>query len=408
VEGVLLERGCSIEERIKKVEMLWNTGVLDEECNPCFGEGGAGAFSDGKLTTRLKHPFIQWILGRFVEFGAPSEITIDSKPHVGTDKIREVVRNIRRRLVECGWEVRFNAKVVDLIVNSSSRVEGVFLESGETIKADAVLLATGHSARDVYEMLHRRGVSISSKPFAIGVRVEHPQELINKAQYGKWWRHPELPPATYHLTYNRRDIRRGVYTFCMCPGGYVICASSEKGGVVTNGMSYYARDSQWANAAVVVTVDERDYGSGALAGVDFQRRFETLTYNLAGGGYRCIAQRISDFVERRESNNLSPFSYRPGVTLGNIWNIFPQILCELITEALFHFDRKIKGFVSREGTIFVPETRTSSPVRILRGKDFQSASCKSLYPCGEGSGYSGGIMSSALDGVKVAHSLLKD
>ena len=408
VDGVLLERGCPIEERVKRVEKLWRDGVFDVECNPCFGEGGAGTFSDGKLTTRVRHPFIQWILEKFVEMGAPSEIMVDAKPHVGTDKLREVVKNIRKKLLECGWQVRFNSKVVDLVVNSRSEVEGVILENGELIKADAVLLATGHSARDVYKMLYKRGISMSFKPFAIGVRVEHPQELINKAQYGKWWRHPELPPATYHLTYNRKDIKRGVYTFCMCPGGYVICASSEENTVVTNGMSYYARDSQWANAAVVVTVDERDFGEDVLAGVDFQRKLETLVYEMAGGGYKCITQRVLDFVEKRESVDIPSVSYKPSVVVGNVWDIFPQNLCNLIREALIYFDKKIPGFVSSEGTIFVPETRTSSPVRILRSKDFQSVSHRFLYPCGEGSGYSGGIMSSALDGVKVAHSLLKD
>ncbi len=406
IKGIILERGCKVEERVKKVRKLWDSGILDEECNPAFGEGGAGTFSDGKLTTRVRHPFITWIFERLVEYEAPSEILVDTKPHVGTDNLRKVVRNIRDRLIHLGWDVRFNSKVTDLIMDKNRTVNGVVVNNSKELKGDCVILAMGNSARDTYEMLKFRNVVMEAKPFAVGYRIEHPQELINRAQYGKWYKHPDLPPAYYQLACTFKDLKRGVYTFCMCPGGYVICASSENGHLVTNGMSYHSRNSFWANSAVVVTVDERDYGKGVLEGINFQRQLERKAYFLGGGGFTTIAQRASDFIEKKESVSLPNVSYKPKVVAGNLWEVLPTHLCELIKRGLIEFDKKIKGFASSEGVLLAVETRTSSPVRITRDKDFQSVSHKGLYPCGEGAGYAGGIISSALDGIKVAQSLL--
>lgn len=406
VRGVVLERGCPVEERVEKVKRLWEKGILDEDCNPAFGEGGAGTFSDGKLTTRVKHPFIEWIFEKLVEHGAPSEILVDARPHVGTDNLRKVVKSIRNRLISLGWDIRFKSRVTNLLIDGDV-VRGVVVNDSLEVEGDFVVLAVGNGARDTFRMLERCGVAMQAKPFAVGYRIEHPQELINRAQYGKWYKHPDLPPAYYQLAANFKSVKRGVYTFCMCPGGYVICASSENKRLVTNGMSYYARDSFWANSAVVVTVDERDYGGEVLGGVVFQERLEEKAYVSGGGGFVTVAQRASDFLNRRASTSLPEVSYRPGVVADNLWHILPQNLCELIKRGLSSFDRKIKGFASSEGVLFAVETRTSSPVRIVRDENCQSISHKRLYPCGEGAGYAGGIVSSALDGIKVASILLK-
>ncbi len=403
VKGSIIERGCPVEERVRKVEELWRYGRLDPSCNPQFGEGGAGTFSDGKLTTRVRDSRIRWIFDKLVEMGAPKDILCDAKPHVGTDVIRKVVRNIRERLIAAGWEVSFNTALEDVEIDSGRL--GRVRVNGEWMGFSHVVLAVGHSARDTYRMLVSKGVPVSPKPFAVGFRIEHPQSLIDEAQYGRWAGHPKLPPATYHLTCNFKEHRRGVYTFCMCPGGYVICASSSPGELVVNGMSYRARDSGYANAAVVVTVDERDFPGGVLGGVEFQETVERVAFGVAGG-YRAPAQQVSHFVYGGGCGGLSS-TYRPGVVPYPVEKILPGHLVPYLREALRVFGRKIKGFDS-EGVIVAPETRTSSPLRILRDETMQSVGAKGLYPCGEGAGYAGGIVSSALDGLRVAEAIVAE
>ena len=400
VRGVLIDRGCGVEERVKRVNELWERGVLDEECNPQFGEGGAGTFSDGKLTTRVRDARIEWIFKKFVEFGAPKEILYEAKPHVGTDKLREVVKNIRKRLEDAGWEVCFRTRLEDIRVEKE-RLASILINGSWESFSD-VVLAVGHSARDTYRMLHRRGVALKVKPFAVGFRIEHSQCFIDEAQYGRWAGFEGLPPATYQLAVNFG--KRGVYTFCMCPGGYIICASSSQGRLVTNGMSYYRRDSGYANAAIVVAVDERDFGKDALSGVQFQEALEEKAFSVFGGfvapcqhsaaflGYKRL------FVER--------CTYRPGVKEYPLEKLFPSHLVNFLKKGLKAFGRKIKGF-DANGVLVAPETRTSAPVRILRGDDYQSVSARGLYPAGEGAGYAGGIVSSALDGLRVAEAIIE-
>ncbi len=403
VRGIVLERGCQIGERVKRVERLWSEGVLDSECNPQFGEGGAGTFSDGKLTTRIRDPRISWVFEQLVRFGAPEEILYEAKPHVGTDRLREVVKNIRRFLEESGWEVAFRCRLEDVVLRSG-RLHGV-VANGDFIRADVLVLAIGHSARDTYEMLYKRGFAVVPKPFAVGFRIEHPQRLIDEAQYGKWAGHPMLPPASYQLAVSYKREGRGVYTFCMCPGGFIICASSHEGKVVTNGMSYFGRDSGYANSAVVVTVDERDFGDAVFGGVRFQERLEEAVYNLAGG-YRAVGQSVGSFVYGKGTLDVPFCTYRPGVVEYPLDEVLPERLCEFLKEGLRYFGRKIKGF-DREGVVVAPETRTSAPVRILRGEDMQAVGIEGVYPAGEGAGYAGGIVSSAVDGIKVAGAVVE-
>jgi uncharacterized FAD-dependent dehydrogenase len=401
VKPIILERGKAVEERIADVMSFWNHGLLDVESNVQFGEGGAGTFSDGKLTTRVRDPNAGYVLEKLVSFGAPPEIRFLAKPHVGTDRLRKVLVNLRRHLLTSGADIRFCTRLTDLVIQDG-QVRGVLLSSGEEIPCDAVVLAPGNSARDTFDMLHRRGVALAAKPFAVGLRVEHPQELINRIQYGPQ-PNPHLPPADYALTYTAAD-GRAVYSFCMCPGGVVMAGSSEEGGVVTNGMSDYGRNAANANSALVVSVTPADFpGTGPLAGVEFQRQLEGRAFDAGGRDYRAPAQNLLAFMGR--GNGPLGASYRPGVVAADLRPLLPPPLVSTLLEGLNSFDRKMRGYISSEATLTAVETRTSSPVRIVRGDDRQSLSTGGLYPAGEGAGYAGGIMSSSLDGIGVADAI---
>jgi uncharacterized FAD-dependent dehydrogenase len=403
---LLLERGKEVPQRVKDVENFWRSGVLDPESNVQFGEGGAGTFSDGKLFTRLNDPRVANILNIFFRFGAPAEILYLQKPHIGTDRLRRVILAMRQYLQEQGAEFNFRAKVTALKIFQGN-LQGVVMNDQKELDSPLLLLAPGNSARDTYRMLGHAGVAMETKPFAIGLRVEHPQKLIDRIQYGSSAGHPRLPPAEYQLTF-RSSKGRAVYSFCMCPGGVVIAASSELRGLVTNGMSHFHRNSPWANSALVVQVGKEDFGvPGPLAGMEFQRHWEEKAFQLGGGNYHAPAQKLSDFIEGREPSSLRKASFQPGITAARLEKCLPDFAAESLREALPYFNRKMPGFSSAEAMLLGIETRTSAPLRILRGEDGQSRNVRGLYPIGEGSGYAGGIVSSALDGMKVAEMILK-
>jgi uncharacterized FAD-dependent dehydrogenase len=405
IEPVILERGGPVEERVRKVERFWERGELDEESNVQFGEGGAGTFSDGKLTTRVRDPNSGYVLRRLVEFGAPPEIEWLAKPHIGTDRLRLVLLNIRRFLRNSGADIRFGSKLTGFGMTGTG-IGSVMINGLQEEPCDRLLLAPGHSARDTYEMLWANGVMMEQKPFAVGLRVEHPQELINMIQYGRP-SDPRLPPADYALAWNDAKSGRSAYSFCMCPGGEVIASSSEAGGVVTNGMSQLSRGGGWANSALVATVRPEDFGNDSpLAGIGFQRVLEAAAFRLGGGGYRAPAQKITTFLGKGPRGSLSS-TYRPGITEAELSGLFPGFITATIRDAIIDFDRKMRGFITAEATLVGVESRTSAPLRIIRGIDLQSPTIKGLYPCGEGAGYAGGIMSSALDGIRVADTIAK-
>jgi len=407
IPSILLERGKTVPERICDVNAFWGKGILNAESNVHFGEGGAGTFSDGKLTSRVRNPNTARVKEMLVDAGAPSDILTSAKPHIGTDRLRKVVVNLRRRLTEMGCEFCFQSHVTDFAM-TRGRVEGVVVNGKEEIRTDHVILAIGQSADDTYLKLHECGICLVPKPFAIGVRVEHPQALINQIQYGKWYNHPDLPPAEYFLTAKLNGIERSVYTFCMCPGGAVIGCSPVGGTVVTNGMSDYNRDGRFANAAVVVNVGPDDFeGTGAtpLGGLKFRRQWEEKAFNFGGENYHAPAQRLVDFVRDQEGRLPGSTSFLPGLKAASLRETLPRFAIEALALAFIQFERKMKGFITEEAVLIGVETRTSSPVRVLRHPDGQSVSMSGLYPCGEGAGYAGGIISSALDGIKVAESL---
>jgi len=407
IPPLLLDRGKSVPERIADVNAFWERGILNTESHVHFGEGGAGTFSDGKLTSRLKNPFTAWIKTRLVDAGAPSEILTDAKPHIGTDMLRDVVINLRKRLTELGCEVRFEAKVTDFLIHGG-RVEGVVVGDNEEIKTDNLILASGQSAEDTYSRLYELGVRLEPKPFAVGFRVEHPQELIDTIQYGKWRGHPDLPPADYILTARLPHMKRSVYTFCMCPGGSVIGCSSEERTIVTNGMSRYQRGSPYANSAVVVAVHCEDFKDSAhhpLCGLVFRRQWEKKAFVLGGENYHAPAQRLVDFMKDSEGTVVRETSFSPGVKPALLRESLPIFAVEALKQGIAEFGRKMRGFITEDATLIGVETRTSSPVRILRGPDSQSVNVAGLYPCGEGAGYAGGIISSALDGIKAAEKI---
>ncbi|WP_298269191.1 NAD(P)/FAD-dependent oxidoreductase [Geobacter sp.] len=401
--ATVLERGKPVEDRTRDVQAFWARGELDPESNVQFGEGGAGAFSDGKLTTRVNDPNISYVIEKLVAFGAPPEIGYLAKPHIGTDRLCTVVASIRRFLEQRGFDIRFRSCLTDL-VSRGGRIGAGVVNGTEEIPCRFLVLAPGHSARDTYAMLARRGILMQQKPFAVGVRVEHPQPLINRIQYGKG-HHPSLPPADYALAYNDRATGRSAYSFCMCPGGVVVAGSSEEGGVVTNGMSTYLRNSPAANSALVVTVGPADFGDDSpLAGVEFQRFLERRAFAAGGGGYRAPAQNLMAFVEAKTGGRVAS-SYRPGVREVPLGEIFPAAVTDTLRDGIRFFDRKMRGFLTAEATLTGVETRTSAPVRVGRGEDFQAVGLAGLYPAGEGAGYAGGIMSAALDGIRVADAI---
>ena len=401
LKPLVLERGEDAQSRHEKVEQFFSTGKLDVKSNVQFGEGGAGTFSDGKLNTGVNNPRISWILEQFVKAGAREDILFDAKPHVGTDILLTVVQNIRKRIIDLGGEVRFNSQVTGLR-GSSGHLTG--LEVGEeVIPCRSAILAIGHSARDTFEMLLRSGISMEPKPFAMGVRIEHKQSAIDQAQYGRT--DLALPPADYKLV--RHLDNETVYTFCMCPGGYVVAAASEEGRVVTNGMSYADRDGENANAALLVTLNPADFPyEGPLGGVQWQRQIEEAAYRV--GGYRAPAQLVGDLLQGRPSTGAGSVTptYRPGVTWCDLHQVLPEKITAALKRAIPELERNLKGFSDPDAVLTAPETRSSSPVRILRSEDRQ-ATLTGLYPAGEGAGYAGGIMSAAIDGMMSAEALIK-
>jgi uncharacterized FAD-dependent dehydrogenase len=398
--ATLVERGKPVEERLKDVQSFWRGGTLDTESNVQFGEGGAGTFSDGKLTARTKDRNLGYVLEKLVQFGAPREILYLSKPHIGTDRLRRVVQEIRKNLETLGFEICFRRKLTDLLCRDE-RLAEVVLNGCEVRPCDFLVLAPGHSARDTYEMLLRRMVRMEQKPFAVGLRVEHPQGLIDRIQYGVSDRQ-QLPSAEYALAYSCPGTNRSVYSFCMCPGGVVVAGASEPGMLVTNGMSNFLRDSSYANSALVVPVGGKDFtGESPLAGMEFQRIWERRAFLAGGGDYYAPVQKLTAFLGIRGTNGISA-TYRPGVREAILDEVLPDYVLETIRDGIHQFNRKMRGFITEEATLTGIETRTSAPVRIVRGEDLQSVNMRGLYPAGEGAGYAGGIMSAALDGIRVA------
>lgn len=405
---IILERGKSILERIEDVRSFWENSVLDPESNVYFGEGGAGTFSDGKLTSRAKEHRALWIKRILVEMGAPAEIITEAKPHIGTDRLRAVLINLRKKLTDEGCEFRFQSKVTDFLI-FQGRIQGVLVNGEEEIRTNHVILAVGQNADDVYENLYRLGVQLVPKPFAIGLRVEHPQELINKIQYGRWSAHYNLPPAEYALTARADGGNRSVYSFCMCPGGYIVGCATDAEHLVTNGMSYYRRDGTYANSAVVVNISAEDFlkrDSTPLEGLHFRKRWEKKAFIMGGGRYFAPAQRLTDFLRDKESLLPVSTSYSPGVKLALLRDVLPEFVIKALKEGFHIFDKKMRGFISDQAILIGVETRTSSPVRILRNYNCQSVNIVGLYPCGEGAGYAGGIISSAIDGIRVAENII--
>ena len=401
--ATILERGQPVEQRTLDVQYFWKSGQLNPESNVQFGEGGAGTFSDGKLTCRSKDRHVPWILERLTDFGPPPEIRYLAKPHIGTDRLRRVVAAIREHLLARGFNFLFSSRLTDISV-CKDRISSVIINEAEEIPCDQLILATGHSARDTYEMLQRRNILMERKPFAMGLRVEHSQELIDRIQYGD--RRPtNLPPADYALTWNSAVSGRSAYSFCMCPGGVVIAGASEVGGSVTNGMSGQLRNSPFANSALVVNVKIDDFGAAdPLAGVRFQRHWEHQAFLAGGSGYHAPAQNLLDFIRQPGKKPVSS-TYRPGIVETELEAVLPPFVTVALREAIVDFGKKLKGFVTSEANLIGIESRTSAPLRILRDENFQSVGLKGLFPAGEGAGYSGGIMSSAVDGIKIADAI---
>lgn len=400
---IVVERGDNIDDRTKAVADFWQNRNLKTESNIQFGEGGAGTFSDGKLTTRVSDEKMKDILELFVKAGAPEEIKYLHKPHIGTDKLRNVVKYLRQEIIAAGGEVRFKAKVTDIKIIEGN-ISEVIINGQETLPCEVVVLAIGHSARDTYEMLYQRNVELEAKPFAIGVRIEHPQELIDKAQYGEYAGVANLAAADYSLVYNDIETKRSAYSFCMCPGGMVVGATSEENQVVTNGMSNYQRNSGIANSAIIVTVNTDDFGGNVLDGISFQRKYEKLAFEVGGENYNAPMQTVGDFLNNNVGSTdfLVKPTYLPGVKSADLRDCLPKFVTTTIAKALPYFGQKIKGFDAPNVVMTGVETRTSAPVRIVRNKELVSLNTKGLYPTGEGAGYAGGIMSAAIDGMNVA------
>jgi len=412
---IVLERGKAVRERTQDTWGLWRKHVLNPESNVQFGEGGAGTFSDGKLYSQIKDPRYlgRKVITEFVKAGAPEEILYVSKPHIGTFRLVGMVETMRHEIESLGGEIRFQQRVTDVLIEdgpNGKNIRGVTLAGGDTLRSDHVILALGHSARDTFEMLHARGVYMEAKPFSVGFRIEHPQSLIDKARLGPNAGNPLLGAADYKLVHHAKN-GRSVYSFCMCPGGTVVAAASEPGRVVTNGMSQYSRNERNANAGIVVGITPADFpGGDVLAGVELQRQLESRAFELGGGNYDAPAQLVGDFLAGKASTRLGIVepSYKPGVHLTDLSSALPDFAIAAIREALPAFDKQIKGFAMHDAVLTGVETRTSSPLRITRGSDFQSLNVKGLYPAGEGAGYAGGILSAGVDGIKVAEAVARN
>jgi hypothetical protein len=421
LEPVLIDRGEPVEIRGRHVSGLMHRGELKPDSNICFGEGGAGTWSDGKLYTRVSDYRVRHVLETIVELGGPERILIDAKPHLGTDKLVALCKAFRARLIEADCEVRFSSFVEGLEVEraaSGDRVTAVKLRGGERVEVDRVVLAVGHSAREMYHWLEGARVHMVPKPFAVGFRVEHPQSLINAIQYGEWAETKALPTADYRLAanFNKNTPRhRGVYSFCMCPGGQVVPSSTLEGGVCVNGMSHASRKGHWANSALVVSVKPEDFGAfgveveGPLGGLAFQEEAERRAWELAGGGFIAPAQRLSDYKAGRVSSDVRKTTYKPGIASADLTGCYPEFVTAHLREALDRFERRMPGFVTQDALLIGVETRTSSPVQVVRDDEtLESVSLGGLYPCGEGAGYGGGIVSAALDGLRIAERILDD
>lgn len=404
VKVTLLERGRPVERRLRDVEHFWAGGALDAESNVQFGEGGAGAFSDGKLSTRLNHPWLRHVLATLVACGAQEDILVDAKPHIGTDRLRLVLVRFREQLKTLGVELRYETRLTDFEMLNGA-ISGGVLNDSDLLPCQSLVLAPGHSARDTYRLLAERGVALEPKEFAVGVRVEHPRELIDRIQYGS--RHPrDVPAADYVLRYNDADSGRGVYSFCMCPGGEVINSSSEADGVVVNGMSRADRNSASSNSALVLTVRPADWSDpGILGGMEFQRQMEQAAFRAGGGSFLAPIQNLMAFAGRGQGGCRS--SCRPGVKETDLAAFLPGFVTTGLQRALPYFERQMRGFLTAEAVLIGVETRTSAPVRIVRDERGESRSHPGLFPAGEGAGYAGGIMSAALDGLKVAEQIVQ-
>ena len=415
---IVLERGKTVRERTKDTWGLWRKNVLNPESNVQFGEGGAGTFSDGKLYSQIKDPrhLGRKVMNEFVKAGAPANILFEAHPHIGTFKLVKVVENLREQIIAFGGEIRFQQRMTDVLIEGNAgnqHIRGLIVHdqaSGQSheLRTDQVVLALGHSARDTFEMLHARGVQVEAKPFSIGFRIEHPQGLIDRARWGRHAGHPALGAAEYKLVHHASN-GRSVYSFCMCPGGTVVAATSEIGRVVTNGMSQYSRNERNANAGIVVAIDPRDYPGNPLAGIDLQRQLESHAYVLGGGNYKAPGQLVGDFIAGRPSAQLGSVmpSYTPGVALGDLSSALPGYAIQAMREALPAFGQKIKGFDMHDAVLTGVETRTSSPIKMSRGDDMQSLNVRGLYPAGEGASYAGGILSAGVDGIKVAEAVAR-
>lgn len=408
---IVLERGSSVEKRKLEVKHFWKTGKLNTDCNVQFGEGGAGTFSDGKLNTGTKDNRSRKVLEEFVSAGAPNEILYMAKPHIGTDRLPQAVKNIREQIISLGGEVHFETALKDIKIKDN-KVIGISVKPQNgceyDIETDSLVLAVGHSARDTFEMIYSLGIQMTQKPFSVGARIEHPQKSIDVSQYGKFAGNPNLGAADYKLAVHLKN-GRGVYTFCMCPGGNVVAAASEDDSLVTNGMSNFARDGVNANSALLVGVDTNDFGSEhPLAGVEFQRKLEKAAFRLGGENYFAPVQRVEDFLNSRKSKNIGSVkpTYSPGITPCNLDDCLPKCITDSMREGIVLMDRKLKGFSYPDAILTAVESRSSSPVRIMRDDSMQSVSVQGLYPCGEGAGYAGGIISAAVDGVKCAEKII--
>ncbi|AGK99160.1 NAD(P)/FAD-dependent oxidoreductase [Clostridium pasteurianum] len=417
---IVIERGESVENRTNRVEYFWRTGKLNTESNVQFGEGGAGTFSDGKLTTRIKDKRCDYVIDKFISFGAPEEISYEGKPHIGTDILKNVVKNLREKIKALGGEVRFNSRLED-IITKNNKIKAVVV-NGEEINCETLILAIGHSSRDTYEMIYKKDILMEPKPFALGVRIEHPQDMINENQYGKYANHSRLKAADYRLTYTSNIAKRSIYSFCMCPGGEVVAAASEKNRLALNGMSYYNRDKENANSALVVTVGVEDFQKECynfnnkifnekypLLGMEMQRYYEEQAFMAGGSDFNAPVQLVGDFLRDESSKKIGSVnpSYKPGYKPTNLKNCLPDYVVDTLKEGILSFDKKIKGFSDNDAILTGIETRTSAPVKIMRNENLESISINGLFPCGEGAGFAGGIMSAAVDGLKCAEAIIK-
>ncbi len=402
---VIFEKGEAIEDRVKTVNEFWNGGELNTNSNVQFGEGGAGTFSDGKLTTRINDPLCRYILEKFVEMGAPKEILSKAKPHIGTDNLRNVVKAIRKRIISLGGKINFNSEIDEFEITNNTLIS--VSSNGNDINCQALVLAIGHSARDTFVKLLDKGIFIENKPFSVGARIEHLQSDVDYSLYGKYTGNPLLPVGEYQLSHREKN-GRAVYTFCMCPGGFVVPAASEENSIVTNGMSEFLRNQKNANSALVVSVSEKDFGNEPLAGLKFARKLEQKAFKMAGSNYSAPATDVGAFInDSRFSKNIIKPSYQHGIEKCNLNNLFPKEIADMMKVGIKQFSSQMRCFGDTSAMLTAPETRTSSPIRIRRNENFESISTKNLYPCGEGAGYAGGIMSAAVDGIRIALKIME-